>query len=482
MHRFLINDTAKHIGEKLTVAGWVNVKRAHGKIVFIDLRDRSGVLQCVFIPSNKEAYEKAQEIKPEWVIELVGQVVKRPDSMVNKNIATGEVELSVEGVNVLSKAETLPFAIETDGREINEEIRMKYRYLDLRRERLKQNLIVRHKVTNFVRNFFTQEGFVEIETPMLTKSTPEGSRDFVVPSRLHAGKFYALPQSPQQYKQLLMVAGFEKYFQIAKCLRDEDPRGDRQTEHTQIDVEMSFIEREDFMELYERMLIQMVQTIFPAKKIQEIPFPRLSYQEAMEKYKSDKPDLRKDPSDSNLLAFCWVVDFPFFEKDDEGKWTFTHNPFSAPKPEHMADLLQKKNIEKILTTQYDIALNGWEIGGGSIRNNTPQAIEAVFSVMGYDKKEITEKFGHMIEAYTFGAPPHGGIGSGIDRIIAILQNEPNIREVIAFPKTGDGRDLMMQAPSEIYPKQLKELHIKVSSDQPVKPLKVIQSKLKSKKK
>src|SRR3989338_5404876 len=315
MHRFLINDTAKHIGEKLTVAGWVNVKRAHGKIVFIDLRDRSGVLQCVFIPSNKEAYEKAQEIKPEWVIELVGQVVKRPDSMVNKNIATGEVELSVEGVNVLSKAETLPFAIETDGREINEEIRMKYRYLDLRRERLKQNLIVRHKVTNFVRNFFTQEGFVEIETPMLTKSTPEGSRDFVVPSRLHAGKFYALPQSPQQYKQLLMVAGFEKYFQIARCLRDEDPRGDRQTEHTQIDIEMSFIEKEDFMELYERMLIKLVEILFSHKKIQQIPFPRLKYKESMEKYNSDKPDIRKDKNDQNLLAFCWIVDFPFFECD-----------------------------------------------------------------------------------------------------------------------------------------------------------------------
>ncbi len=470
MQRFLIKDTAKHIGEKVKVAGWVNVRRAHGKILFIDLRDMSGVLQCVFVPQHKEVYEAANELRPEWVVQMEGQVVKRPENMVNKNIETGQVELSVESLKVLSKAKTLPFDVTTDGKEVNEEIRMRYRYLDLRRERMKNNLITRHKVTNFVRDFFTKEGFVEIETPTLTKSTPEGARDFVVPSRLQPGNFYALPQSPQQYKQLLMIAGFEKYFQIARCLRDEDPRGDRQTEHTQIDVEMSFIEQEDFMELYERMLIKLVQILFPEKKIQKIPFPRLSYQDAMEKYNSDKPDLREDKSDQNLLAFCWVIDFPFFSAEggsasggEKKKWTFTHNPFSAPKPEFMKDLLAKKNIENILTTQYDIALNGWEIGGGSIRNNNPEAIEAVFSIMGYKKEEIKEKFGHMIEAYTFGAPPHGGIGSGIDRILAILLNEPNIREVIAFPKTGDGRDLMMNAPSEIYPKQLKELHIKVET-------------------
>ncbi len=439
------------------------MRRAHGKLVFIDLRDKSGILQCVFVPSvSKEAHEKAQEIRTEWVVELVGQIVKRPENMINKEIATGEVELSVEELNVLSKAETLPFDVTTDGMEIGEEIRMKYRYLDLRRPRLQQNLIMRHKVSQFVRNFLTNEGFIEIETPMLTKSTPEGSRDFVVPSRLHAGKFYALPQSPQQYKQLLMIAGFEKYFQIARCLRDEDPRGDRQPEHTQIDIEMSFIEREDFMELYERLLINLVQTLFPQKRIQQIPFPRIPYQDAMAKYQSDKPDLRKDKSDPNLLAFCWVVDFPFFEKNDEGGWTFTHNPFSAPKLEHMQDLMARKNIEKILTTQYDVVLNGSEAGGGSIRNNTPEAIEKVFEIMGYSKEEIRLQFGHMLEAYKYGAPSHGGIGSGIDRIIALLQNEPNIREVIAFPKTGDGRDLMMDAPSEIYDKQLKELHIEIS--------------------
>jgi aspartyl-tRNA synthetase len=462
MERLLVSQTPEKAGEKVKVAGWVSVRRAHGKIVFIDLRDRSGILQCVFLPSNKEACDAVTEVRTEWVVELTGEVVKRPDKMVNADIATGTVELVVEGLKVLSKAETLPFAIDTDGTEINEEVRMKYRYLDLRRERLRQNLIMRHKVASFVRNFLTNEGFIEIETPTLSKSTPEGSRDFVVPSRLHPGKFYALPQSPQQYKQLLMVAGLERYFQLARCLRDEDPRGDRQTEHTQIDVEMSFIQQNDFIELYERLLINLVKTLFPEKKIQQIPFPRLTYKEAMEKYNSDKPDLREDKNDKNLLAFCWVVDFPFFEKDDEGGWTFTHNPFSAPKPEHMDWLMKKEKIGEILTSQYDIALNGWEIGGGSIRNNTPEAIEKVFEVMGYEKEEIHEKFGHMIEAYKYGAPPHGGIGSGIDRIVAMLLGEPNIREVIAFPKTGDGRDLMMDAPSELYPKQLKELHIDVA--------------------
>jgi len=462
-HRFIISDTAKHIGEKVKVSGWVNVRRAHGKILFIDIRDRSGVLQLVFGPFNKEIYEKAQALRPEWVIEVSGQIVKRPESMINPKIETGQVEMSVDSLEILSEAETLPFSIEESGYEINEEIRMKYRYLDLRRERLRDNLIVRHKMLQFIRNFMERENFVEVETPILTKSTPEGARDYIVPSRLESGKFYALPQSPQQYKQLLMVAGLEKYFQVARCLRDEDPRGDRQPEFTQLDMEMSFVEEEDVMELNERLLISIVQNLFPEKTIQEIPFPRISYKEAMEKYKTDRPDLRKDKSDTNLLAFCWVVDFPFFEKDDEKKWTFTHNPFSAAKKEFAEDLIQKKNIEKILTTQYDIALNGFEIGGGSIRNHRPEALEKVFEIMGYKKDIIYEKFGHMMEAFKFGTPPHGGIAWGLERLIAILRNEPNIREVIAFPKTGDGRDLMMHAPSEVDKKQLKELHIKIET-------------------
>jgi len=461
-HRFLVVETAKHIGEKVKVQGWVNTRRAHGKILFIDLRDISGILQVVFVPSNKEVYDIAQGLRPEWVVEIVGQIVKRPEQMVNPKIETGQVELSAESMVILSKSETLPLSIEGPGYHIGEETRMKYRYLDLRRDRMKLNLIMRHKIIKFIRDFLDKENFVEVETPILTKSTPEGARDYIVPSRMNPGKFYALPQSPQQYKQLCMVAGLEKYYQIARCFRDEDPRGDRQPEFTQLDMEMSFVEREDVMELTERMFITLVKTLYPQKKIQEIPFPRITYKEAMKKYKSDRPDVRKDKHDKDLLAFCWVVDFPFFEKTDEGKWTFTHNPFSAALPEYRDDLLKQENIEKILTSQYDIVLNGSEIGGGSIRNHRPEALEVVFEIMGYKKEEIHDKFGHMLQAFEYGAPPHGGIAPGLDRIVSILQNEPNIREVIAFPKTGDGRDFMMQAPSEVNKKQLKELHIKIS--------------------
>lgn len=471
MPRFMIADTAKHVGEKVKVSGWVNVRRAHGKILFIDLRDKSGIIQLVFVPSNKEAYERAEKLRPEWVIEVKGQIVKRPENMFNDKIATGQVEMAVEELNILSESETLPLSIETSGYEIGEETRMKYRYLDLRRERMKNNLIVRHKVIKFIRDFLDKEGFAEIETPILTKSTPEGARDYIVPSRQDPGKFYALPQSPQQYKQLLMVAGLERYFQMAKCLRDEDPRGDRQPEFTQLDMEMSFVKEDDVMDLTERLLILIVQSLFPDKKIQENPFPRISYKEAMEKYKTDRPDIRKNKDDKNLLAFCWVVDFPFFEKTDPSTgsgqgsgWTFTHNPFSAAKSEFNNDLMSQKNINKILTSQYDIVLNGFEIGGGSIRNHKPEALEKVFEIMGYKKDVIHEKFGHMMEAFKYGAPPHGGIAWGIDRLFALLLNEPNIREVIAFPKTGDGRDFMMQAPSEVDKKQLTELHIKVVND------------------
>jgi aspartyl-tRNA synthetase len=462
MPRFLIKDTAKHIGEKVRVCGWINVRRAHGKILFVDLRDISGVMQVVFVPSNKEVYDLAQTLRPEWVVEIVGQIVKRPENMINPKIETGQVELSVESLKVLAQSETLPLSIEGDGYDIGEETRMKYRYLDLRRERLKNNLIMRHKVIKFARNFLDREGFTEIETPILTKSTPEGARDYIVPSRQDPGKFYALPQSPQQYKQLLMVAGLERYFQVAKCLRDEDPRGDRQPEFTQLDLEMSFVSQEDVMDLTERLLILIVQNLFPNKKIQEMPFPRITYKDAMAQYKSDRPDMRKDKNDKDTLAFCWVVDFPFFEKTEEGGWTFTHNPFSAAKSEFDADLINQKNIGDILTTQYDIVLNGFEIGGGSLRNHRPEALEKVFEIMGYKKEVIQEKFGHMMEAFKYGAPPHGGIAWGLDRVLTLLLGEPNIREVIAFPKTGDGRDFMMQAPSEVDSKQLKELHIEIS--------------------
>ena len=452
--RILNKETTKYIDKKVKVFGWVDSIRSHGKIVFIDLRDTSGLLQMV------AKQDIAKDIRPEWVIEVEGTVSKRPDKMINPDLATGTVELSIDKIEVLSEAETLPFPINTDGLEISEDKRMKYRYLDLRRARMKRNIEKRYEMIKFMRDSLGKEGFVEIETPMLTKSTPEGARDFVVPSRMYPNKFYALPQSPQQYKQLLQIAGFEKYFQIARCLRDEDPRGDRQPEHTQLDLEMSFVEQEDVMSLIEKLFIDFVKKLYPEKKIQEVPFPRITYQEAMSKYKSDRPDMRADKNDPNLLAFCWVIDFPFFEKTDKGGWTFTHNPFSAPKAEFMEDLLNKKNIKDILTSQYDIVLNGSEVGGGSIRNHQSKALESVFEIIGYKKEEIKNNFGHMLEAFKYGVPPHGGIASGLDRLLTMMLGEDSIREVIAFPKTGDSRDLMMDSPSEISKDQLKELHLK----------------------
>lgn len=461
MDRVLNTETIEYLDKSVKVCGWVNSIRLHGKIVFIDLRDRSGILQLVFTPQNEKIYKLVKEVRPEWVIETMGKISKRPPKMVNPKIETGKIEISVENLKILSKAKTLPFSIDGDGYEINEEKRMKYRYLDLRRGRMKKNMIERQRVIQFIRDFLQKDSFVEIETPILTKSTPEGARDFIVPSRLQPGKFFALPQSPQQYKQLLQIAGFERYFQIARCLRDEDPRGDRQPEHTQLDIEMSFVEQKDVMRLTENLFISLIKKLYPEKKIQEIPFPRLTYQKAMKNYKSDRPDLRKNKNNPDLLAFCWVIDFPFFEQDDKNKWTFTHNPFSAPKPEFMNDLLKKKNIKNILTTQYDIVLNGSEIGGGSIRNHQSEALEAVFEIIGYKKKDIKDKFGHMLRAFQYGVPPHGGIAPGLDRFLAVLFDEPNIREVIAFPKTGDSRDLMMDAPSEVTKEQLKELGIKI---------------------
>lgn len=429
--------------------------------MFFDMRDRSGIIQTVFIPKNPD-FIVAKEVRSEWVVNIAGTVNERPSAMINDQIPTGKIELFAEGLEVLSKSETLPITIDTDGFDIGEENRLKYRYLDLRRSRLHQNLAFRHKINNFIRNFLTCRDFIEVETPYMTKSTPEGARDFLVPSRLEAGKFYALAQSPQQYKQLLMSGGIERYFQVARCFRDEDTRGDRQPEFSQLDLEMSFVSQEEVMRLNEEMLIALVKELAPEKKIQEIPFPRISYQEAQRLYHTDRPDIRKNKGDANLLAFCWVVDFPFFEKTPEGGWTFTHNPFSAPKPEFVQDLLNRSDIGGILASQYDVVLNGWEIGGGSMRNHRADALESVFQIMGFDLDRVRLNFGHMLEAFSYGTPPHGGIAWGLDRLIMILRNEPNIRETMAFPKTGDGRDLMMKAPSYVDPIQLKELGILIS--------------------
>jgi len=461
MKRIFNKETLEYLGEKVRVAGWVNSRRVHGKILFIDLRDRSGVLQIVFTEKNKEVYQVAQKLRPEWVIEVVGIINKRPKGMINPKIETGKIELSPQKIRVFSKAKTLPFSIDTPGYEISEEKRLLYRYLDLRRERLRRNLEVRQKVIQFIRDFLQKQGFVEVETPILTKSTPEGARDFLVPARLQPGKFYALPQSPQQYKQLLMVSGLEKYFQIARCIRDEDPRADRQAEFTQLDLEMSFVEQEDILNLTEKLYISLVKKLFPQKKITKIPFPRITHKKAMKKYKSDKPDLRRNKQNPNELAFAFIVDFPMFEWHEKDKrWGAAHHPFTLPQTIDIKKI--KENPEKILAYQYDFILNGYEIAGGSIRTTDLDVLTAVFEVLGHPKKETKQKFKNYFEAFSYGVPPHGGIAPGIDRFLAIVLDEPNIREVMAFPKTGDNRSLMMDTPSEVTREQLKELHLKIT--------------------
>ncbi len=457
LQRTLVGETPQKIGQKARICGWVQTVRSHGKIIFFDLRDRSGVIQAVIIP-KMDFFEEANKVRGEWVMELTGTVNERPAAMANDKIPTGKVELFVEGMKVLAKAQTLPFPVDDDGYGTSEEHRLKYRYLDLRRPRLRHNLIVRHRVENFIRQFLTREDFVEVETPILTKSTPEGARDFLVPARLQPGKFYALPQSPQQYKQLLMVAGLERYFQIARCMRDEDPRADRQAEHTQLDMEMSFTSQEEILDLAERLYTAMVKNIFPEKKITQTPFPRLTWKEAMEKYGSDKPDMRNDKNDPNEIAFCFIVDFPMFEwLKVEKKWNAMHHPFTKPMSDDPAEI--KANPEKILGYQYDLAANGYELGSGSIRNTNLETLTAVFEVTGHSPEETKKQFAHYYEAFSYGVPPHGGIAPGIDRFLAVMQNEPNIREVMAFPKTGDNKDLMLDSPSEVSAEQLKELGI-----------------------
>jgi aspartyl-tRNA synthetase len=453
MSRIYINKTVGKIGEEVKVAGWIYGRRDHGKLIFIDLIDASGILQAVFTPDDQELLKLADTLRPNDVVEIKGMIAERPKNMFNEDLDTGNVELKVKSLNILNKSETAPFELNTDGYEVNEEMRLKYRYLDLRRKRLHENLKARHGIIKFIRDYLTEKDFVEIETPVLTKSTPEGARDYVVPSRLQQGKFYALPQSPQQYKQLLMVAGFEKYFQIPRCFRDEDTRGDRQPEFTQLDIEMSFVEQEDILNLTEDLMNGLAELVG-----RKATWRQLTYNEAMEKYKTDKPDLRKDKDE---LAFCWVTDFPAFENREEG-WHAVHHPFTLLKAESIEEI--KKDPAKILAHQYDLVLNGYETGGGSLRIHKPEFLEAVFELLGHSKKETKNQFGHLLDAFKYGAPPHGGIALGLDRIIMILQNEPNIREIIAFPKTGDGRDLMIDAPSEISKKQLKELGISIKKD------------------
>ena len=475
MKRTMISETVRKVGEEVSVSGWVHTRRDHGKIVFIDLRDKTGLLQIVFVPGSK-AYESVQNVRPEWVVEVTGQVKSRPEKLINKELASGTVEMEAVTLVVLNEAKTPPFEVDKNTLGIDEELRLKYRYLDLRSDRMNKNITMRHEVIRFCREFLWKEDFREIETPYLTKSTPEGAREYIVPARLYPGMFYVLPQSPQQFKQLLMVGGAEKYFQIARCFRDEDQRGDRQPEFTQLDLEMSFVEQEDILNLIEKMMIEMVEKVCPDLKISEKPFPRLTYAESIEKYGNDKPDLRKDKNDKKELAFCWIIDFPLFKysKADK-KLVASHHPFTMPQKEDMDKL--DKEPEKVRAYCYDLVLNGFEIASGSIRIHLRELQDKIFEMLGVSEDEKKRRFGHMLEAFEFGAPPHGGIAPGIDRVCAILAGEDVIREVIAFPKTGDARDVMMDAPSPISEQQLKDVHVGLAKEAMGKEIKGADTKL-----
>ncbi len=600
-------------GKAVTLSGWVNRRRDHGGLIFLDLRDRFGITQVTVSddpalnlpnaanPSNganngnngSGALEIASQIRSEFVVKVSGSVQKRPQGFENPELETGEIEVIAADLEILSEARTPPFVISgSQGDEVDEAVRLKYRYLDLRRPKLSGNLRLRHEIVRFIRNFFYDRDFLEVETPILLKSTPEGARDFVVPSRIHPGRFYALPQSPQQMKQLLMIGGFERYFQIARCFRDEDLRADRQPEFTQLDLEMSFVEAGDVMALIEEMLISLSAKISD-KPIQQTPFPVLTYDDAMAKYGIDRPDIRfglqlfdvtdlvrnsrfgvfrnavasggivkgvrypqgaklsrketddlieyvrpygakglawigitgevgddgnypneslrspiikflsqeevagiikaagaatgdlillvadeesvtnpalanlrleigarSDLIDSNLLAFCWVVDFPLLEYDsDEDRWGAIHHPFTSARDEDWSILEQRPADVK--AKAYDVVLNGWEIGGGSIRIHRSDQQMRMFQRLGLSESEVDEQFGHMLEAFQYGAPPHGGIAMGIERVVALYADAQSIREVMAFPKTATGTDLLLEAPSPVDDDQLAELHIAV---------------------
>jgi len=464
MERTLALEAVKLVGKTVLLKGWLNSVRSHGKLVFFDLRDRSGLVQVV-------AQNLTTNLKQESVVAVTGKVKERPEKLINPNLATGKVEVAADKVEVITTAGELPLPVDGDGHDIDESVRLKYRYLDLRRPRMNRNLRLRAKAVKFIRDFLTERDFVEVETPVLTKTTPEGARDFLVPSRLKPGKFYALPQSPQQYKQLLMVAGLERYFQIARCFRDEDPRADRAYgEFTQLDLEMSFVEQNDILELTEALFSQMVKAVFPNKIISVTPWPRLKHAEAVKKYGSDKPDLRTDKNNPDELAFAWIVDFPLFTKQskedffygagEKAKYAPSHHMFTSPHPDDVK-LLDQDPL-KVRGLQHDLVLNGFEVGGGSIRIHDPKIQEKVFELIGFSKEQ-KQQFDHMLTAFGFGVPPHGGIAPGIDRLLMAILGEPSLREVIAFPAVASGQTAVVDAPSEATDQQLKELGLNLSA-------------------
>jgi len=450
------------IGQKVTLYGWVQTIRKHGKIFFMDLRDSTGIVQIV-------GNENIPLAHPEEVVKIIGTVVKRSKNYINPKISTGAIEIKAEQMISISKAKTPPFPLDSEGYEIDEEIRLKYRYLDLRRPRLLKNLKLRFELIQLIRHYLFKHHFLEIETPILTKTTPEGARDFLVPSRLQKGKFYALPQSPQQYKQLLMVSGIERYFQIARCFRDEDPRADRAYgEFTQLDLEMSFVNQNDILELIEKMFTEIIEKLFPSKKISQKPWPRLDYQEVIKKYGTDKPDLRTDKENKDELVFLWIINFPLFSKQQPGdyfygsgeaKYAPSHHMFTAPHPDDLA--LLDKNPLQVRSLQHDLVLNGFEVGGGSIRIHQKDIQNKIFDLIGFSHLQ-KEQFSHLLEAFEYGVPPHGGIAPGIDRLLMAILGEPSLREVIAFPATSGGKTAVMDAPSPATTTQLLELGISIN--------------------
>ncbi len=460
MDRTEIKDIGQKVGQEVLLKGWVQRVRKMGKMIFLDLRDRSAICQVGFF--QPELVAQAKKLGAEYVVAIKGKVNPRPAKQVNKEMLTGAVEVEAQELVLISPAATLPFEIEEKGdkKEANEELRLKYRYLDLRRSRLQKNIKLRHDVVRFIRDYLSAQDFWEINTSLLGKSTPEGARDYLVPSRRYPGKFYALPQSPQQYKQLLMVAGMEKYFQIAPCFRDEDARADRSPgEFYQLDLEMSFVEQEDILRLTEDLMIKLVQKICPEKKIVQIPFPRLTWSEIMKKYKTDKPDLRPDKNNPQELAFAWVLEWPLFEPQlENGHLAPAHHMFTAPRPEDLP--LLDSDPAKVKSLQYDLVLNGVELGGGSIRIHQPEIQEKIFDLIGFDEQQKKE-FAHLLEAFKYGVPPHGGIAPGIDRLVRLLAGEKNIKEAIAFPLSDQATDLMTGAPTEVRPEQLAELRLQI---------------------
>ena len=444
--------TAKDIGRKATLAGWVHKRRDHGKLIFVDIRDRYGMTQIVFFKMKA-----AEELRSEYVISVKGVVQQRPKGTENPDLPTGNVELGVSELEILNPSLTPPFELDNVN-EISEEVRLKYRYIDLRRPDVQKKLILRHRIIKSIRDFLDKKDFIEVETPVLTKSTPEGARDFLVPSRLNHGKFFALPQSPQLFKQLLMVSGLERYFQIAKCFRDEDLRADRQPEFTQLDMELSFTDEEEIFAIVEKLLFYVFKDTIGLEL--KIPFPRMSYKEAMEKYNSDKPDIRENKTG---FQFLWVTSFPLFRySEEEKRWDMEHHPFTHPLVEDI-DLIEK-DPAKVRSRAYDLVINGVEIASGSIRIHKRELQEKIFKRIGLSMEEAKERFGFLLEAFEYGAPPHGGIALGLDRLIALMAGSDTIRDVIAFPKTQKAVCPLTEAPSSVDEKQLNELGIRIKKE------------------